>query len=315
MRIGPGHRYSVYGVGIESGFCLSSLAEMPADLDCEPITFERVDERHFAQLRAVLPTGSGDWLHHAVLSDGSVYIRDDDVFETLISADGRHITCARPSGVDDRSFEASLLNFALGAALTLQGEEPLHATVVDIAGRAVGLLGTSGAGKSTLAAFLIGQGADLVTDDMLRITFAGDQALAHPGPYRLKLFAEAARRLLPAAAEHGHFSAMSGKMLIEPRRADRLDLAPRPLAGLFFLADAADDAQGPMARRLGGTALVRTIVSSAMDIRYHSARRLARLLRFAERLGNALPVHELCYRRDYADLGKVADEIRRTVEA
>jgi hypothetical protein len=315
MRIGPGHRYSVYGVGIESGFCLSSLDVMPADLVHEPITFERVDERHFAGLRDALPSGSDDWLHHAVLSDGSVYIRDDDVFETVISAGGRRITCARLGDADDRSFEASLLNFALGAALTLQGEEPLHATVVDLAGRAVGLLGTSGAGKSTLAAFLIGQGADLVTDDMLRITFDGDQAVAHPGPYRLKLFSEAAHRLLPAAAEHGHLSATSGKVLVEPRRAHRADLAPRPLVGLFSLADAEEDAQGPMARRLGGAALLRTLVSSAMDIRYDTSRRLARLLRFAERLGHALPVHELCYRRDYADLGWVADEIRRTVEA
>ena len=78
MRIGPGHRYSVYGVGIESGFCLSSLAEMPADLDCEPITFERVDERHFAQLRAVLPTGSA-----LVRTDGWERVGEVELHGTL----------------------------------------------------------------------------------------------------------------------------------------------------------------------------------------------------------------------------------------
>jgi hypothetical protein len=36
----------------------------------------------------------------------------------------------------------------------------------------------------------------VLTDDMLRVTIEGGDALAHPGPYRLKLFEEAANRYL-----------------------------------------------------------------------------------------------------------------------
>ena len=153
-----------------------------------------------------------DWLRHALLADGSVWIRNDEIFEMVVSPDGRHVTCAKLGEADDTSFEAALLNFAISISLTLQGEEPLHATVIELSGQAIGLLGASGAGKSTLAAALIAEGADLVTDDMLRLTFAGNEALAHRGPYRLKLYGEPARRLLPAAAEHGYFAKSHGKI-------------------------------------------------------------------------------------------------------
>lgn len=313
--VGRVHRYIVFGDCIESGFCLATLDAAPSG-DCrDPVLLDQADDAFFASRRPARPDGDDDWLRHAVLADGSVYIGDDEVFETVISPDGRRVLCARRGDVDIRSFEASLLNFALGASLTLRGEEPLHATVVELSGKAIGLLGTSGAGKSTLAAHLVADGADLVTDDMLRITFAGDRALAHPGPHRLKLFDEPARRLLPGAAAQGHFSALSGKVLIEPRATSAAQ-EPSPLVALFLLA-AADDqsAVRPIARRVAGAELIRLLIASAMDIRNAAPARLARQLRFAERTAGILPVYELAYRRDYDALAGVADEIRRTIQS
>jgi hypothetical protein len=167
----------VYGDCIESGFCLATLDAAPSGACRDPVFLDQADDAFFASRRPTRPDGDEDWLRHAVLADGSVYISDDEVFETVISPDGRRVLCARRGDVDIRSFEASLLNFALAASLTLRGEEPLHATVVELSGQAIGLLGTSGAGKSTLAAYLVADGAVLVTDDMLLITFACVQPL------------------------------------------------------------------------------------------------------------------------------------------
>lgn len=313
--MGRVHRYTVFGDCIESGFCLATLGAAPSGACHDPIFLDQADDAFFASRRPARSDGDEDWLRHAVLADGSVYISDDEVFETVISSDGRQVMCARRGDVDVRSFEASLLNFALGASLTLRGEEPLHATVVELSGQAIGLLGASGAGKSTLAAYLVADGADLVTDDMLRVTFAGDRALAHPGPHRLKLFDEPARRLLPGAAAQGHFSALSGKVLIEPR-ATPVAPEPRPLVALFLLA-AADERSAirPTARRVTGAKLIRLLIASAMDIRNAAPERLARQLRFAERTAGVLPVYELCYRRDYDALAGVAEEIRRTIRS
>ncbi|MGD9883317.1 hypothetical protein [Reyranella sp.] len=313
--MGSVHRYVAFGDCIESGFCLATLGAAPRGPWRDPVRLDRADDAFFASWRPARPVGDVDWLRYAVLADGSVYISDDEVFETVISPDGRRIACGRRGDVDERSFEASLLNFALGASLTLRGEEPLHATVVELCGQAIGLLGASGAGKSTLAAYLVAEGAELVTDDMLRIAFAGDCALAHPGPHRLKLFDEPARRLLPGAAARGHFSSLSGKVLIEPQ-AGPATPEPRPLAALFLLASADERSAGcPSARRVTGAELIRLLIASAMDIRNAAPARLARQLRFAERMASVLPVYELGYRRDYDALAGVADEIRRTIRS
>lgn len=314
--MGRVHRYVVYGDCIESGFCLTTLDAAPSAACHDPVFLDYAAADFFVDRRPGR-LQVDDWLRYAALADGSVYISDDEVFETVISPDGRRVVCARRGDVDDRSFEASLLNFALGASLTLRGEEPLHATVVELAGQAIGLLGASGAGKSTLAAYLVAEGADLVTDDMLRITFAGDQALAHAGPHRLKLFDEPAQRLLPGAAEQGHFSPLSGKVLIEPRAADPADRGPRPLVALFALAGASDRhaAASPSVRRVAGADLIKLLVASAMDIRNGAPERLARQLRFVERTAAVLPVYELRYRRDYGELAGVADEIRRAIRS
>jgi hypothetical protein len=55
--------------------------------------------------------------------------------------------------------------------------------------------------------------------------------------------------------------------------------------------------------------LMRVLTASAMDIRYYAPDRLARQLRFAERVARTLPVYALCY----ALLDRVVEQIRRMV--
>jgi hypothetical protein len=248
------------------------------------------------------------------LADGSFYLKAGDVFEAIVSSDGRRADCVALGDTDLSSFEANLLNFVLSAALTLQGEEPLHSTVVDIGGRAVGLLGPSGAGKSTLAAALIRSGGALVTDDMLRVTFADGKAVAHAGPHRLKLFDEPARRFLPEAIARGHFNAASGKIMLQPRSAERVVRREWPLAALFWIGD---DVTGPdeavSATRLAGTELAKVLLSSAMNLRYQAMDRLARQMAFAERLAASAPVYALRYLRTFAGIDRVVAEIHRAI--
>jgi hypothetical protein len=84
-------------------------------------------------------------------------MRVDEVFETIVSASGRRAVCLRLGDADERSFEANLLNFVLSTSLTLRGEEPLHATVVDLGGRVAGLLGPSGV-AGTIVNLSLGDG-------------------------------------------------------------------------------------------------------------------------------------------------------------
>ncbi len=167
-----------------------------------------------------------------MLGDGGVYMKSSEVFEAVISADGRTAICRMLGDVEQRAFEANLLNFIVSASLTLHGEETLHATVLEMDGRAVGLLGPSGAGKSTLAAYLISRGADLITDDMLRVSFTDDAILAYPGPYRLKLLDQPGHRLPARCRGRRTFQRVErqdhGAAAPGGRRPSRADRGSRP---------------------------------------------------------------------------------------
>lgn len=307
-----GHRHLVYGLAIDSDFPLASVgaaSSSPGGLRLRLVPAAQLAER----VGVAAAADPDDWIEHIVLADGSVYMKLDGIFETIVSADGNDVACARLGDVDQRTFEANLLNFVLSAALTLRGEEPLHATALERDGRAFALLGPSGAGKSTLAAFLVSRGARLVTDDMLRLTFSNGRAVAHHGPLRLKLFDEQARLLLPEAVAAGHFNRLSGKLMVEPHGETAERALPRPVAAMFWLGDPPPAEGGVRSTRLGGTALARVLLSSAMDIRYHAADRLARQMRFAGRVAEMVPVHALSYPRRHELLGGVDDEIRRVL--
>lgn len=312
----PAHRHLVYGLPIDSDFPLSSVGTPSMAIPSggvEPIRLRLAPSAVLRQRVGVLAADPADWIEHIVLPDGAVYMKLDGIFEAIVSADGSDVACAQLGDADRRTFEANLLNFVLNAALTLRGEEPLHATVLERDGGAFALLGPSGAGKSTLAAFLISRGARLVTDDMLRLTFADGRAFAHHGPHRLKLFDEQARLLLPESVADGHFNGVTGKLMVEPHgdEADRRE--PRPLSAMFWLGDPPLPSDEVRAERMAGTALARVLLSSAMNIRYHAPDRLARQMRFATQVAETVPVHALVYPRRHELLGRVDGEIRRVL--
>ncbi|HEY4167557.1 MAG TPA: hypothetical protein VGM96_12310 [Reyranella sp.] len=297
-------RYTVYGLTVESAFPLATLPLAEGDGPAD-VRLLRAPSDTFAGFDAsASPT---TWYRREPLSDGSVYLAIPDVLQAMIGADGRVAHCAPAPDGDPRAFEANVLNFVATAALTLQGEEPLHATVVRLDGRAVGFLGDSGAGKSTLAAFLLAEGAELVTDDMLRIAYGGDEATAYRGPPRLKLFDEQARLLLPAAARDAAFNPMSGKLLVEAASScdDRI-----PLAALFWLDEAPVGAV--TVRLVKGAEVLRILLASTLHRDHRPPERIGRQLRALERLATSVPLFALAYPRRHELLPAVADAVRRS---
>ena len=240
---------------------------------------------------------------------GSLYLCWEDWIEFLVSPNGRIVHYGNLSNVPLESFEAYLTTFAISAALLQRGEEPLHATVVELGGYTVGFVAPSGAGKSTLAAQLIDLGGSLVTDDMLRVTWDDDIAMAHPGPCCLKLFSEPAERFLRSAGCCGRFNPLSGKLMFQPGKATAR--GPRPLSSLYQLMQPDDDRADISLTRLTGLELFTTITSSTMNDRVCLPARLKRQFRFAERFAKAVPVYRLTYSRSYDVLKDVADRIAK----
>jgi hypothetical protein len=305
------YKYSVYGLTVASDFPLALPREASEESANLRVNLELVSPDNFPATAQDRASAEGGRFQHAVLDDGSVYMRWEDFFEFVITADGRRVLCKMLSKAEIESFEAYLTTFALSGALIQQGEEALHATVVATDGSAVGLIGPSGAGKSTLAAFLIARGGDLVTDDMLRLEFRDDIAVAFPGPCRLKLFKEPAQRILKQALDCGRFNPLTEKLIFQPvsfidRRKD-----PHPLSALYFLDTPPEhgDPNSISIERLFGVDLFKTIAASTINSRLNAADRLERQFRFAERIANSIPVYKLMYQRDYDLLDQVADLI------
>lgn len=114
----------------------------------------------------------------------------------FLASDGMRIDVAPAEGADPVDVETYLHGGVRGALIHQRGELPLHAsTVVAPNGLAVAIAGESGAGKSTLAADLALQGWPLLADDLTRITWNGEHAVAWPGLAKPKLMADACHRL------------------------------------------------------------------------------------------------------------------------
>ena len=71
--------------------------------------------------------------------------------------------------------------------LNLRGESVLHASAVAVGHEALAFIGASGMGKSTLATLLCSAGANLITDDVLRIKREGEEFHCHWGTGELRL--------------------------------------------------------------------------------------------------------------------------------
>jgi hypothetical protein len=302
-------RHAVYGLVVDSDFTLDALptlgrGDVAADvriLLAPPGYFASYDPRPHPEM----------WYRYERLVDGRIHLGIPGVLQAEIAGDGRSALCAPVADGDTRAFAANVLNFVLTIALTLQGEEPLHATAVRLGKRAIGLLGESGSGKSTLAAFLLAQGAALVTDDLLRLGFDSGEATAFRGPSRLKLFEEQARLLLPSAARDAAFNPMSGKLLVEadsPAIDEHL-----PLAALFWLGEPApseDDAAVAVRRMQGGEAM-QILLSCTLHRDHRPVERLERQLRVIQRIAQVVPLFALGYARRHDQLPCVAAAVRQ----
>ena len=64
-------------------------------------------------------------------------------------------------------------------------------------------------------------------------------------------------------------------------------------------------------KRLGGAALARNLIASAMNSRYHQPDRLVRQFRFSEQVAQSLPVYGLSYPRKFEVMPQVIEGIRR----
>ena len=241
----------------------------------------------------------------AIRSDGSVYVRWDEIGEFLVSADGTGIRYASDPAAADDSFHVFLLGQALSFAIVRLGFEPLHATAVEIDGAAIAFLGASGFGKSTLAAAFHASGHRLLTDDMLVLHETDGRFVVFPGPPRIKLLPDVATALLPAGSGE-KLNSNSGKLVFPPSVAPESNYGV-PLRAIYQLHSPNIEPQpeGVSVEPMPATEAFRSIVGNTFNPRLVDSPRLRRQAIAASALVSRVGVSWLRYPRNIEGLSDV----------
>lgn len=304
--------YGLYGIRLGSDWELP-YRELPANGSVDVELFEGLGS-FFSEVRRRLPQGQETRFNNVPLEDGASYLRWSNLFEFLISPDGRRIAGRALSEGSLESFQTYLLTQVLGVALAKQGVEPLHATVVVVTGRAVAFLGDCGYGKSSLAAAFLQAGDQVLTDDLLVVRRNQGVFHAYPGPPRIKLFPEIARLLLGDQIQGVPMNPATPKLIIPLRPAQVSD--PAPLHALYVLRPPRPHSprQGIRIRDLSPRAAYLELLRNTFIRSVHDRGRLQRQFLLATELVSAVPVRLLSYPRDLDLLPSVRAAILSNLE-
>jgi len=108
-------------------------------------------------------------------------LRFVDLCDFDLSSDLSQATWTTAPGRDPGLAAVLAVGALMAFRLIMSGHLVLHASAVRARGRGLAFVGASGMGKSTMATLMCADGASLLTDDVARVTFDGDDALVAPG--------------------------------------------------------------------------------------------------------------------------------------
>lgn len=181
-------RTRLYGLVVDSDLALpGDQIDAPAD-----VTVQRGEPR---AVSLDLPRGEvmleqlvdgRRWQTLVRTDDGYLY-RIPQYMDVAIDHDVTVATVHHDPDANEGRVGVLLAGALLTIILELRGEFVLHASGVVSDRRVVAVVGASGMGKSTVAGLLSRAGADLLCDDLLRLTRNLDGFVGHRGPAELRL--------------------------------------------------------------------------------------------------------------------------------
>jgi hypothetical protein len=274
----------------------------------------------FVYLRA----GAGEPL--LILEDGSepsdpgdrlADITDRNAFRTQVyQRDGRfavHMQELGWFGIDSDSstitvppnpygawMEPTIWGLPVALLVLSRGGLFLHASAVEIDGRAMVLTGPGHHGKTTLAAALAAGGCRPLSEDLVRCT-VGRPTLLYPGPAVLRLRKDVARWLTVPGAHRVAEDAEKVHLALDPERRGTSD--PLPLGGIILLYDA----EATSIERLPPGATIRDLWVVSLNLPTPAGR--AQCFRDITELAETVPVWRLARPLTRAALAGAVDLI------
>lgn len=180
--------YKAYGLEIHSDFKLSELIPKPPVENDVTIRLGKLDESFLqAELNGGITRSAYGVTARA--SAEAVTFHWQGIGTALVRG-GHDVIIEPEAGIDELDLAPYINGSILAVLLHQRGFMVLHASAVVIDGQAVAFMGDKGSGKSTLAAFLQNRGHVLLTDDLVPVKFAADDAFAIPGFPRIRLWTD-----------------------------------------------------------------------------------------------------------------------------
>jgi hypothetical protein len=196
--------------------------------------------------------------------------------------DGVEIVFAPEPGAGCENVAIFLVGTVFGILLHQRQQIVLHASSVEVNGKAVVFCGFSGAGKSTLAAALAKHGYRMLTDDVCAITLPDNDApIVHPDGRQLKLWTHTIEKLELENNRGRRVQSRMEKFYVEPRETTTRAL---PLGAVYILRKAAPtDTTGIERRNVVETASLlqeqayRTVLVERLEQKEHYFRAAAQI--------------------------------------
>jgi hypothetical protein len=302
--------YQAHGLILESDLKLP--CRVAPDGDEPDVHLQAADIARFIRARGELPYTARGWFRFRRLADGSAYVGWNELFEFLVSRNGREILYHLHNRATLESFSVYMLGQVLSFSLISLGADPLHGTTVVVDGEAVVLLGDCGYGKSTLGAALLARGLKLVTDDLVVLEKTDVGWMVQPGVPRIKLFPAAARRLLGSEVSGTPMNRGTSKLIL-PLGARRVSSRPVPVKALYVLTP--PERRRRVGRRhvqiesLDGRDAFLEVIRAAFNLLALESPRIASQFNFAKRLVNDVSIRRFTYPRDFSRLSTVCDAL------
>jgi hypothetical protein len=176
--------YRAYDLTIRSDLDLPELETVDAEPDAT-ITLGKVSPVPVP----IDAEGSGFW---ATTDEACYFLEDVGGF---LIREGREVIVDPAPGAEPGRVRLSILGPVLGVLLHQRGHLVLHASSVEVNGRAVAFAAARGWGKSTLAANLHARGHGVLSDDVTAIALGADGPRVLAGFPQVKLWPDAAEAL------------------------------------------------------------------------------------------------------------------------
>ena len=190
--------------------------------------------------------------------------------------------------------------------LRQRGTLALHASAVDVAGRAAVFCGSAGSGKSTTAGACVAAGHALLGDDVIAFSELGTRWLAHPGTATIRVWDDGARALGRDVALLPPVSPTWAKRTIDiAALGGRVAIGSVDVGLICVIGERSSALDAPRLEPLGGVAAVTALIAHASANYLCGASLNATALAQVARLAGTVPIVRLVASADPARLGDV----------